>query len=64
MVASLEPYRRREECNSRTQYRQVIAVYEHASALLQSTFLASLREGKAGIRGRDISSASMASGVP
>ena len=64
MVASLEPYRRKEECGNRIQYRQAIAEYEHASAPLQSTLLASLSDGKAGIGGRDISSAAIASGVP
>ena len=64
MVASLEPYRRTEECDSRIQYRQAIGVYEHASAPLQLTLLASLSDGKAGIAGSDISSAKTASGVP
>ncbi len=64
MVASLEPYRKTEECDNRIQYRQAIAGYEHAAALLQSTLLASLSEGKAGIAGSDISSAKTASGVP
>lgn len=64
MAASLGPYRRTEECDNRIQYRQAIAEYEHASALLHSTLLASLSEGKAGIVGRELSSASIASGVP
>ena len=64
MVASLEPYRRTEVCGNRIQYRQAIAEYEHASAPLQSTLLASLREGKAGIVGSAASSAKTASGVP
>ena len=64
MVANLEPYRRKEECDNRTQYRQAIAVYEHASAPLQSALLAFAREGKGGMVGRDISSAAIASGVP
>ena len=64
MAASLEPYRKTEECDSRIQYRQAIGVYEHASAPLQLTLLASLSEGKAGIVGRAASSAKTASGVP
>jgi len=64
VVANLGPYRKTEECGNRIQYHQVIAEYEHASALLQSTLLASLSDGKAGIVGRDISSAATASGVP
>jgi len=64
VVASLGPYRKTEECDNRIQYRQVIAEYEHASALLQSTLLASLSDGKAGMVGSEASSAATASGVP
>ena len=64
MVASLGPYRKTEVCGNRIQYRQAIARYEHAFALLQSALLAFAREGKGGIVGRDISSDAIASGVP
>ena len=64
MVASLEPDRGKGIRDNRIQYRQGIAGCEHASSPLHSILLASLSDGKAGIVGREASSAKTASGVP